>query len=187
MAAPTLHHVTWAETYPAQQLVPYDPEWVTRYAELADSLTAALGPGWDVEHVGSTSVPGLTAKPVIDLAVRQPSGRDIAAAVGNLRDAGWTEPVAVGNHRAVFMLEASVRVAVAHVFTHDQWECAHVRLFAGWLRSHAAVRDEYQRLKLRLVSDGVWGSEYTRGKAEFVTDVVNRARAERGLPAVHVL
>lgn len=51
----------------------YDLDWVVRFERLASDVQAALGSAWIVEHVGSTSVPGLMAKPVIDLAVRVPT------------------------------------------------------------------------------------------------------------------
>lgn len=82
------------------------------------------------------------------------------------------------------MLDGAVRVAIAHVFTSMQWGSAHVRLFAEWLRQHESERDEYAMLKAGLVAGGVWGSEYTQRKAEFVRRVVNQARASRGLAPV---
>lgn len=150
-------------------------------------MQAALGVDWKVEHVGSTSIPGLSAKPVIDLAIGQPPGHDISDSIETLLDLGWTEPIALGDHQVTFMLDGTVRVAIAHVFSHEHWDCAHVRLFADGLRTHVEDRDEYERLKDGLVADGVWGSEYTRGKAEFVLGVVNRARTRRGLPPVNAL
>lgn len=150
----------------------------------AAQLTSAPGPSWVVEHVGSTSVPGLAAKPVIDLALRRPDGwsaDDVALA---LTDAGWTRPVAVGDHTATFLLLDGVRSAIGHVFTAQQWPQAHVRLFAQWLREHPADRDAYGELKRTLVAAGVWGSPYTTAKGAFVLDVVNRARRAGGLPPV---
>lgn len=162
--------------------MPYDPVWAVRYPELARILRAGLGRDWDLEHVGSTSVPGLSAKPVIDLALGQPPGHDLSGAVPRLRAMGWTEPVDVGDHKAAFMLYGATRTAIAHVFTHEQWPVAHVRLLAEWLRSHEVDRGEYERLKRGLIADDVWGSAYTQAKTEFVVRIVNAARGQRGLP-----
>ena len=177
----------WSARYPAVGLVAYDSSWVVRYEELAASLRAGLGPGWNIEHVGSTSIPGLCAKPVIDLALGEPHDHDLSSLSATFRALGWTEPIVLGDHQAVFMLSGTVRVAICHIFSDEQWETAHVRLFADWLRSHDDERDAYQRLKSGLVTDGVWGSEYTRSKAEFVLRVVNLARSSRQLPPVRVL
>jgi GrpB-like predicted nucleotidyltransferase (UPF0157 family) len=176
--------MSWEQRYPADRLVAYDSNWVERYTELTRPLVAALGHGWAFEHVGSTSVPGLSAKPVIDMAIATPPGTNLSEFMPTIRDLGWSEPITLGDHEAIFVLDGTVRVAVGHVFTSEQWPSAHVRLFAEWLRLHDSDRDEYARLKTGLVADDVWGSDYTQRKAEFVVRVVNRVRASRGLPAV---
>lgn len=171
-------------TYPRERLAAYDPGWAERYAAVAATLLDRLGSSWVIEHVGSTSVPGLVAKPVIDLALRVPDGEPLSVAVSSLLDAGWTEPVAIGDHLASYLLDGTVRRAIAHVFTAEQWPTAHVRLFAEWLRQHPTDRDAYALVKQDLVATGVWGGDYTAAKAAFVQDVVNRARAARGLGPV---
>jgi GrpB-like predicted nucleotidyltransferase (UPF0157 family) len=186
-AGPSLRGVSSVKRYPAERVAPYNADWASRYGELALPLQAALGSTWHVEHVGSTSVPGLSAKPVIDLALGEPLGHDKLDSVLTFRGLGWTDPVSLGDHRAIFLIDGGVRIAIAHIFSNDQWLSAHVRLFADWLRTHASDRDEYERLKNELVAAGLWGSEYTQAKADFVGCVVNRARACRGLPPVQSL
>lgn len=182
MRRPRLRGVTWDQQYPPQRLVSYDPAWSGRYALLARAAMAKLH--WEVEHVGSTSVPGLLAKPVIDIAVRVPEHEHLAQRVPAFRDLGWTDPVAIGDHQAMFLLDGTVRTAIAHVFTAEQWPQAHVRLFAAWLRAHHDDRDRYAALKSHVVSQGTWASDYTRAKSEFVEDIVNRARSSRGLEPI---
>ena len=91
----------------------------------------------------------------------------------------------VGDHWATFLLIDKVRSAIGHIFTPELWSEAHVRLFAEWLRTHPADRDSYADLKRTLVERGAWGSDYTTAKGAFVLEVVNRARAARGLPSVN--
>jgi GrpB-like predicted nucleotidyltransferase (UPF0157 family) len=177
--------VTWSERYPSEQLAPYRVGWTHQYADLAEDLGRALGPAWEIEHVGSTSVPGLAAKPVIDLAVRIPSGIDLYSSVGLFTGARWTAPRELGDHAASFLLVDGVRRAIAHVFAAEQWAEAHVRLFSEWLRSHPFDRDRYDALKADLVRNGAWREgRYTTAKAGFVVEIVNQARAARGLPPV---
>lgn len=173
--------MSWEGRYPAAKLVPYDPGWAARYAELATALRRGLGLGWQIEHVGSTSVPGLSAKPVIDLALCCPDADHGRSALAEL---GWTEPIRVGDHLASFLLVGTTRTAIAHIFSTLAWPEAHVRLFAKWLREHPEDRDAYAQLKAGLVEAGTWGTDYTVAKRGFVQDVVNRARGECGLPPV---
>jgi GrpB-like predicted nucleotidyltransferase (UPF0157 family) len=136
--------------------------------------------------VGSTSVPGLVAKPVIDIAIRIPPGVSLDDVSGLLAPAGWSPAVAVGDHWAsvVHDDDDGVRLAIGHLFEADRWPEAHVRLFAQWLRHDPADRERYAGLKTSLVAAGVWGEAYTAAKADFVRAVVDRARAAHGLPPV---
>lgn len=68
----TVQGMSCSDAYPAERLAVPDVAWPSRYTEVSAGLLKALGSGWTVEHVGSTSVPGLVAKPVIDLALRLP-------------------------------------------------------------------------------------------------------------------
>lgn len=162
----------------------HDAGWVDRYALLAAELHRCLGPGWQIEHVGSTSVPGLVAKPVIDLALRLPEGEALTEWQPVLVGAGWSEVAEVGDHWATFLLEGGVRTAIGHIFTSAQWTEAHLRFFCDWLRTHENDVVRYADLKRGLVAGGSWGSEYTGAKSEFVREIVNRARAARGLGPV---
>ena len=164
----------------------YDPEWVVRFEQSAADLRRVLGRAWTVEHIGSTSVPGLLAKPVIDLAVRLPPGEHLDDHLDAWAELGWSGLHDLDSHRCLFQLEQNVRHAIAHVFTADQWPVAHQRLFAAWLRTHDDDRDAYARRKRELVASGVWGPAYTSAKTQFVQSVVDRARAVQGLEPVPV-
>lgn len=168
--------------YPAERLVAYDVGWPSRYRTFAAGLLQSLGPTWEIEHVGSTSIPDLVAKPVVDLASRIPPGQPLGQAKEAFGWAGWTTPASVGDHWATFLLGDGVRTGIGHIFTADQWDKAHVRLFARWLREHPVERDRYARLKNDLVGRGLWGADYTAAKTGFVREIVNLARADRGLP-----
>ena len=172
--------------YPSVGVVPYDPSWPGRYLRLSTDLRAALGDDWKVEHIGSTSVPGLAAKPVIDIAVQIPTGFDLGAKADDLVAAGWTMPESLGAHDCSFVLDVNVRTAIAHFFATDQWPTAHQRLFAAWLRAHPEDRDAYAALKQQLQRDGVWGPAYTRAKTDLVQSIVDQARLARGLSPVPV-
>jgi len=97
--------------------VPYDPTWPHRYAELADQLHRRLGRRWRVEHIGSTSVPGLLAKPVIDLAVRVLDPAELDDKLGVLEAIGWTDLTALPDYQTLYQLDHDrVRRGIAHLF-----------------------------------------------------------------------
>jgi len=172
--------VSWAGRYPPERVVGHDPAWAGRYAELEAGLVEGLGATWQVEHVGSTSVPGLCAKPVIDLALRVPEVEPTGCWEA-FTALGWTRPEPLGDHAAAFVLGPDgVRRAVAHLYSAEAWPDAPLRLFAAWLRGHPTDAAAYARLKQDLVGNGIWGSDYTRAKAAFVDDVVHRARRQAG-------
>lgn len=133
----------------------YDPRWAIRFEEVAETLREALadGPAASVEHVGSTSVPGLAAKPILDIDVIV-APEDVPAAVKALVRIGYRHrgDLGVAGREAFFAPDEDPR---RHVYV-----CA-----AGTLnvRNHLAVRevlrrrddlrDEYAAVKLALAAD----------------------------------
>ncbi|GAB3911673.1 hypothetical protein GCM10011575_28820 [Microlunatus endophyticus] len=77
------------------------------------------------------------------------------------------------------------RTHIAHFFTIGQWETCHQRLFRDWLQTHPDDLARYQAVKLGATTGD--GSEYMIIKQPVVLDIVNRARAARGLPPIDEL
>lgn len=166
--------------YPPEGLVPYDPAWPARYAELAGKLHQVLGDHWQIEHIGSTSVPGLLAKPVIDLALRIPENETVHDNLLTFAVAGWTDFVPLPTHQAMFQLDHDgTRRAIAHLFSAEQWPTAPQRLFPAWLRTHTSDRDAYASLKQGLRNGGLSGHSYTAAKAAFVQHISDKAGAHQ--------
>src|SRR5215470_8009804 len=130
-----------------------DPAWPQQYQSLAGRIREALG--WRVlqlEHVGSTSVPGLAAKPIIDidLTVADPSReQDYVPALETIgfqliiRESWWY------GHR---MLEAGEPSCNLHVFGFDSPELIRHRIFRDWLRGNPGDRDRYDAAKRQAAS-----------------------------------
>jgi GrpB-like predicted nucleotidyltransferase (UPF0157 family) len=170
--------VTNDPRYPPEGLVPYDPAWPARYAELADKLHQVLGDQWQIEHIGSTSVPGLLAKPVIDLALRIPANETIHNNLPTFAAAGWTHLTSLPTHQALFQLDHDgTRRAIAHLLPAEHWPTAPQRIFPAWLRTHPTDRDVYASLKQALRDSGLCGHGYTAAKAAFVQHVCDKAGA----------
>jgi GrpB-like predicted nucleotidyltransferase (UPF0157 family) len=167
------------------RLVEYDPAWSERYAAEAARLEDAVGPPLDrVEHIGSTAVPGLAAKPIVDVLVvlddldrlRGP-GAPVAARLEKLGyrfmhdrpRLDWVHYRREAEDGQLFNLHAFPRCS-------DRWRDDLV--FREYLREHPDVREEYECLKRDLAAEhrhDITG--YRNGKGEFVERVVERARA----------
>jgi GrpB-like predicted nucleotidyltransferase (UPF0157 family) len=159
-------------------LVGHDPAWATAYAEQERRIRAALGPAAvQVEHIGSTSVPGLAAKPIIDVLL---TVEDLTAEedyLDQLLGAGYELRVREPGHRLVRTPARDVHVHVLRV--GDEAADAYL-LFRDRLRSDAADRALYERTKRALVSQD-WPdmNAYADAKTEVVTGIRERAREAR--------
>src|SRR5262245_22075319 len=102
-------------------VAPYHPGWPEAFATVAAMVRQALGDAAvAVAHVGSTAVPGLVAKPIIDVAVGMASGADVAAVIDALEEAGFLYRGDNGDDGGrLFVLETSPGHRVAHVHAVD--------------------------------------------------------------------
>ncbi|MBO3088001.1 GrpB family protein [Cellulomonas dongxiuzhuiae] len=152
----TRHHdateVIWVDAHPTAwtlRIEEPDPAWTQRYDEQAAEIAAALGERLlHLQHVGSTSVPGLPAKPVVDIDLTVADPTDEAAYVPDLEALGYvhwfTEP-AWHEHRLLKHLDEP-RVHL-HVFGPDCPEVVRHRMFRDWLRAHQEDRERYAEAK----------------------------------------
>lgn len=168
-------------------LVPYDPSWPRRFEEFAASIRDAGADDWMVEHIGSTAIPGMSAKPIVDVAVRMRTRGDFDACRSALEAAGWHLGSGVRTHPVMIMRAAGERVAIAHFFTADEWDLVPQRLLRDWLRAHPEDAERYQSVK----HDAAWAAEerdssYNAAKTAVIQEIVDRARAAHGLDPVDV-
>lgn len=172
------------------EVTEYDPSWPERgasaRAELVDSLPGLF---LDVEHVGSTSVPGLAAKPVIDLMASVATLEDVTAdREATLQRLGYQLQDTGMPGRLFYFREAAggQRTHHLHVVTADTWGTRNERLFRDHLLRHPEVAAEYGELKRRLAAEADDGLAYTRSKTALIQRVIDTERAARGLPLVSV-
>jgi GrpB-like predicted nucleotidyltransferase (UPF0157 family) len=169
-------------------VVDYDPAWPGRFVAQRDAI---LGAGGElilaIEHIGSTAVPGLAAKPIIDIAVAVESVEvDGAALIEAVRPLGYVFFDAGMPGRSMCTRdESGVRAQHLHILPVSRWDLLKERLMRDWLLAHPVDRDRYAALKIELGAR-LNGEDYTRAKTDFVQEVVDAARAERGLPSVPV-
>lgn len=159
-------------------VVDYDPAWPARFDELAGLVRGTLGErARAVEHIGSTSVPGLAAKPIIDLLLTVDEVTDEAEYVEPLAAAGFVLRVREPEHR---VLRTAGRDAHLHVYEPDRPEVRDYLDLRDWLRVSAADRELYAAAKRRLAGRR-WSymNHYADAKTDVVLEVLGRARAWR--------
>jgi GrpB-like predicted nucleotidyltransferase (UPF0157 family) len=156
------------------QIVPYDPEWPSAFARERRRIAGALGSrARRIDHIGSTSVPGLAAKPVIDIdvSVHDPGAED--AYVPVLEQAGYRLRVREPGHRMLRTPDRDVHVHICAA--GSDWERRHL-LFRDWLRTDARDRDDYAALKRKLARrDWPDMNAYADAKSGLIQDIMDRA------------
>ena len=156
------------------ELAEYDPAWPALYERLAAQIRAALDP-LVLEHVGSTSVPGLSAKPRIDILLVVPDSADEAAYVPALEDAGFVLRIREPDwHEHRLLRRADVDVNV-HVLSRGSTEIERMLRFRDRLRDHADERELYERTKRELAGrPWRYTQEYADAKGEVVEGILDR-------------
>lgn len=134
------------------EVVPYDPAWPVRFEEIRGHLLSILsGQDVRVEHVGSTSVPGLAAKPIIDIDIVLKVGESFEAVKNALEANGYTHVGALGiTGREVFKFDSKPQLMSHHLYalSADSEELKRHLTFRDWLRSHPQDRAAYAQAKL---------------------------------------
>ncbi|GAA3244235.1 GrpB family protein [Dactylosporangium siamense] len=162
----------------------HDPGWPSAARRAIEELAAAL-PG-AVEHVGSTAVPGLAAKPVIDLMAATPALDAVLAVEDVLAGLGYHR-LETGMRERLFYRRDGEPVAYhLHVVTEASWDTRNERLLRDHLLQEPADREAYGALKRELAAAGHDGDTYTRAKTALIQRMVDAARERRGLPRVDV-
>lgn len=165
----------------AVEIAEYDPAWPGAYERERAAILAALGDlVLAIEHVGSTAVPGLGAKPIIDIMVGLRRLADGEKCVGQLEALGFEHRGDGGiPGRLYFRKKLADGLRTHHIHMVEQgsdfWD-RHI-LFRDYLREHPQEAKEYYRLKVRLAAQ--FGDDrlgYTEAKTEFIESAVAKAR-----------
>ena len=164
-------------------IVPYDPEWITRYEGEKVRIQTAMGTYLKgIEHIGSTAVPGLPAKPVIDILGGITSLLDTPSFIPPLEEIGYCyipEYEAQLPHRRYLTRTEADRVVIhLHIVEISSQFWQEHLAFRDRLRSDNNLRDAYGRLKIDLASR--YGNDrvgYTNAKTEFIHKALHQERS----------
>ena len=159
-------------------IVPYDPGWPLLFRALGTALRQALGEtALRIHHIGSTAVPGLDAKPIIDVQISVESFEPLDAFRLPLESLGFIFRAENPELTKRYFREApGERRTHIHVRRAGSWSEQFALLFRDYMRSHAGDAEEYAALKVRLAKqyrDDRLG--YTTAKGDFIWRVIARA------------
>jgi len=160
------------------EIAEYDPGWPGRYEAERSRIAAALGEhALRIEHIGSTAVPGLAAKPIIDIFVGVRDADDEDAYRAPLEALGLTLRVREPGHR---MFRTPARDVHVHVWPAAGETIDHYLALRDRLRSHTADRELYARTKRELAARA-WPdmNYYADAKGRVIEAIMERARADR--------
>ncbi|MEO8561681.1 MAG: GrpB family protein [bacterium] len=164
-------------------LVPYSASWPALCDAEIVRLTAALaGSGIEVafEHTGSTAVPGLAAKPIIDILAGLDADDDRPVVIAAFQSAGYVHRGEQGIAGRDFLRRGDPRQYHLHLTRLDSDFWREHQLFRDWLRAHGDVAAEYAALKRALAGQFPTDRHaYIDGKSAFVERVVRAAQAPR--------
>jgi len=159
-------------------VVDYDEQWFRRFQDTAGRVRRVLDDeALSLEHIGSTSVPGLVAKPIIDMLLTVVEVSDEAADVPALESVGFMLRVREPGHR---MLRTAARDVHLHVYEPDRPEVRDYLDLRDWLRVDVDDRELYAAEKRRLAQQR-WRdmNDYADAKTGVIRDILTRARAWR--------
>jgi GrpB-like predicted nucleotidyltransferase (UPF0157 family) len=162
-------------------LAEYDPDWPALYERDAARIRSILGDRVRLlEHAGSTSVPGLSAKPIIDMVLAVPDSADESAYVPTMEAAGYVLRIREPDwfeHRQFKGPDTNINL---HTFSDGCPEIERMLAFRDRLRTHDEERIRYENTKRELASrQWTYVQHYADAKGEVVEGIIERAFADR--------
>jgi GrpB-like predicted nucleotidyltransferase (UPF0157 family) len=173
-------------------ILDYDPDWPSLFEAERVRLQTAIGE-WAlaIEHVGSTAVPGLAAKPIIDIGVALRSFEDALHCITPLFELGYQCLGEYGIPGRIFFRKLTDtpfpgqdgggvgRTHHVHAYQQDHYEFVQQTQFRDYLRAHPETAREYEQLKRRLAREHTDMNKYAMAKSDFVQETLAQARRSR--------
>jgi GrpB-like predicted nucleotidyltransferase (UPF0157 family) len=155
----------------------YDPAWPRLYEREAERIGGALGPRvLRIEHTGSTSVPGLAAKPLIDIVLVVADTRDQRAYVPPLEAAGYVLRIREPDWHEHRLFKGPATNVNVHTFSDGCSEVERMVAFRDWLRTHDDDRELYESAKRELAArEWKYVQNYADAKSAVVEEILARA------------
>lgn len=161
----------------------YTPNWALQFTEEQKIIKNIMGDAAiAIEHIGSTSVERLSAKPILDMMIGIRTLNDIDMFIEPLKAIGYEHVLHEKFPNRRFFRKGLWRAGTHHLHIYqygsDEWN--HNLLFRDYLRNHPNVRQQYEQLKKELANKHRFDKvAYTNAKAPFILDIIKKAKKER--------
>jgi len=159
-------------------LAPHDPAWIDAFDAEAARIRAALpDAAFEIDHIGSTAVPGLPAKPILDIAMR--AGADDEPRIADaLVASGYIDRGHRSGRLFIRLRDGDMRTHNLHLYRPDDPDCRDQIAFRDALRANPGLRDRYAALKQNLVNwlGDAGRARYADEKTDFVRAAVPPSR-----------
>jgi GrpB-like predicted nucleotidyltransferase (UPF0157 family) len=162
------------------EIVEYDASWPLLYVQERARIVAQLGEMIEsIEHIGSTSVPGLSAKPIIDILVTVASLGPVDPYIEKLSSLGYTFFPVLGNAERYAFGKGIPHTHHLHIVEHGGEGHILPLAFRDYLRTHPEAAQQYDALK-RVLADRFHHDRqaYNQAKTDFIRSIETRARGE---------
>ncbi|MEM8823817.1 MAG: GrpB family protein [Pseudomonadota bacterium] len=155
------------------RLVPYDPAWVAEFERLSTELLKGLPFGVSIHHIGSTAVPGLAAKPILDMAMAAaPTQHDAIASA--LTRSSWIDRGERSGRLFIRQTSDHGRTHNLHLYAPDAPELLDQLVFRDRLKADSMLRDTYAAHKQALIDGGCPRGQYAEAKTDFIRSALDR-------------
>ena len=167
------------------QLLAYEPEWQILFLEERDRLQASIGEYvLDIQHIGSTSIPGIAAKPILDIGIAIINSEEGVRCIQPMEKLGYKYKGENGIPRRHYFVKGAPRTHHVHMveFESEDWR-SHL-LFRDFLIENPEIARSYEKLKRELAKQFARDrATYQAGKNSFIKAVLYKAREAERIPA----
>ncbi len=163
------------------RVVPYSPDWPRLFEEEKAHLLSVIGDYvLDIQHVGSTSIPGMPAKPILDIGIAVRNFEEARVCIPPIEGLGYEYRGEFGIPRRHYFTKGEPRTHHIHMNEATSQDWNRQITFRDYLRQHLELAQEYAELKLELAQRYPNDRDaYLDGKTAFVERVLDLARTER--------
>lgn len=171
-----------------EHVLPYNPQWVDVYTTEASKIKTACGESLlGIEHIGSTSIPGLSAKPIIDMMILIDHHENAEQYISKLTQLGYTfdanalTDISTERHLLRKGNPTQFHLSIAYANRGGFWK--RQLAFRDYLRNHPEDRDRYAVLKQKLIAQDPTGKDtYIAGKTDLVNEILDKSGFVRWKP-----